>query len=165
MGKQALRVFRSPWSYRQLFYDESTGKVRCRSKRGGFKEWHATEFLAVLAQHVPRPRQHLVTYAGHYANAAGNLKPAEEHPEKPQAEDMEKPKNGFRRYPWAELIQRVWNVDPQECPKCGDRMRRCRTLKGEELQEFLKSINRLGYQGWRVSSANTLEGPQPGLRP
>lgn len=28
------------------------------------------EFLAVLAQHVPRPRQHVVTYAGHYANAA-----------------------------------------------------------------------------------------------
>ncbi|MFA7484250.1 MAG: hypothetical protein WC314_27395, partial [Vulcanimicrobiota bacterium] len=24
-------------------------------------------------QHVPRPRQHVVTYAGHYANAAGNL--------------------------------------------------------------------------------------------
>ena len=58
---------------------------------------------------------------------------AEKLPEKPQAEDMEKPKNGFRRYPWAELIQRVWNVDPQECPKCGDRMRRCRTLKGEKV--------------------------------
>jgi len=63
-------LFRSPCSYRQLSYDESTGKVRCRSKRGGFRaptsvgEWHATEFLAVLAQHMPRPRQHLVTYAG-----------------------------------------------------------------------------------------------------
>ena len=44
-------------------YDESTGKVRCRSKRGGHMEWHATEFLAVLSRHVPRPRQHLVTPA------------------------------------------------------------------------------------------------------
>lgn len=66
-------LFRSPVSYRQLSYEESTGLVRCRSKRGGEREWHATEFLAVLAQHVPRPRQHLVTYASHFANATGNL--------------------------------------------------------------------------------------------
>ena len=163
LGRLIRYLFRSPVSYRQLSYDEGTGKVRCRSKRGTVKEWHATEFLAVLAQHVPRPRQHLVTYAGHYANAAGNLTFAEQTTEKPRVESAMTPGAGFRRYPWAELIQRVWNVDPQECPKCGDRMRRCRTLKGEELQEFLKSINRLGYQGrpppapWRDPN----ESPEP----
>jgi hypothetical protein len=89
-----------------------------------------------------------VTYAGHYANAAGNLKLAEEpEQEKPRVEDATTSGSGFRRYPWAELIRRVWNVDPQECPKCGKQMRRCRTLRGEELQNFLTSINRLGYPG------------------
>ena len=139
-------LFRSPCSYRQLSYDEKTGKVRCRSKRGGFKEWHATEFLAVLAQHVPRPRQHLVTYAGHYANAAGNLKAeVESASETESSEQPTQASTGFKRYSWAELIQRVWNVDPQRCPRCGDVMRRRRTLKGEELRDFLKSINSVGY--------------------
>ena len=150
LGRLICYLFRSPCSYRQLSYDESTGKVLCRSKRGGHKEWHATEFLAVLSQHVPRPRQHLVTYAGHYANAAGNLKckePGVEAESETQTRPKKQAGTGFRRYSWAELIHRVWNVDPQECPKCGAQMRRCRTLKGEELQEFLSSINRLGYQG------------------
>jgi hypothetical protein len=59
------------------------------------------------------------TYAGHYANAAGNLKNREA---KAEAEMVAQPTKqagpGFRRYSWAELIHRVWNVDPQECPKC-----------------------------------------------
>jgi hypothetical protein len=143
MARLIRYLFRSPCSYRQLSYDESTGKVKCRSKRGGFKEWHATEFLAVLAQHVPRPRQHLVTYAGHYANAAGNLKSKEES--RPETEQPKPAKSGFKRYSWAELIRRVWKVDPQKCPKCGEIMQRRRTLRGEELQDFLKSINHLGY--------------------
>ena len=136
-------LFRSPVSYRQLSYDEATGMVRCRSKRGGHREWHATEFLAVLAQHVPRPRQHVVTYAGHYANAAGNLN-LETKDDDPEGETKENA-GGFRRYSWAELLALVWRVDPLECPRCGEQMVRGRTMRGEELREFLKSINRLGY--------------------
>ena len=94
------------------------------------------------------PRQHLVTYAGHYANAAGNLKSREPEAEaEPETEiqPIKQAGTGFRRYSWAELIKRVWNVDPQECPKCGEKMQRQATLKGEELKGFLESINRLGY--------------------
>lgn len=143
LGRLVRYLFRSPVSYRQLSYDEGTGMVRCRSKRGGYREWHATEFLAVLAQHVPRPRQHVVTYAGHYANAAGNLN----HESEDDTSDGETKENagGFRRYSWAELLALVWRVDPLECPRCGEQMVRGRTMRGEELREFLKSINRLGY--------------------
>ena len=137
-------IFRAPCSYRQLSYDETTGMVRCSSKRGGFKQWHATEFLAVLSQHVPKPRQHTVTYSGYYANAAGNLKKKEEDEEKPQ--EAEAPKmSGFKLYTWRELIHRVYNVDPLACPKCGLEMKRRRTMRGEELKEFLSAINKLGY--------------------
>ena len=118
--------------------------VRCSSKRGGFKQWHATEFLAVLSQHVPKPRQHTVTYSGYYANAAGNLKKKEEDEEKPQ--EAEAPKmSGFKLYTWRELIHRVYNVDPLACPKCGLEMKRRRTMRGEEFKEFLSAINKLGY--------------------
>ena len=83
--------------------------MRCHSKRGGHKEWQATEFLAILAQHVPRPRQHLVTYAGlrnaadglHYANAAGNLKAKVESTS--ETEQSESVGSGFKSYSWTEL--------------------------------------------------------------
>ena len=105
-------LFRSPVSYRQLEYDEVTGRVRCRSKRGGYREWnHATEFLATLAQHVPRPRQHVVTYSGHYANATGNLKPPpEEESEEPgEARPGATPTTQGKKWTWAKLIARVWH--------------------------------------------------------
>ncbi len=163
LGRLIRYLFRSPVSYRQLSYDETTGMVRCRSKRGGYREWHATEFLAVLAQHVPRPRQHVVTYAGHYANAAGNLNLEPKKDDEKEASDDAKGTHGFHRYSWAELLALVWRVDPLECPKCGERMERGRTMRGEELREFLKSINRLGYPPRPPPVPIAGHGPQESL--
>ena len=86
-----------------------------------------------------------VTYAGHYANAAGNLNSAPEINDDGSGGETKENGGGFRRYSWAELLALVWRVDPLECPKCGEQMERGRTMRGEELREFLKSINRLGY--------------------
>ena len=163
LGRLIRYLFRSPVSYRQLSYDEATGMVRCRSKRGGHREWHATEFLAVLAQHVTRPRQHVVTYAGHYANAAGNLNLEPKKDDEKEASDDAKGTHGFHRYSWAELLALVWRVDPLECPKCGERMERGRTMRGEELREFLKSINRLGYPPRPPPVPIAGHGPQESL--
>lgn len=121
-----------------------TGRVRCRSKRGGYREWnHATEFLATLAQHVPRPRQHVVTYAGHYANATGNLNPPpeEENEEPGEARPGATPTTKGKKWTWAKLIARVWQVDPLICD-CGAQMKRGRKLKDEELRQFLLSVNK-----------------------
>ena len=131
-------LFRSPVSYRQLVYDEKTGKVKCRSKRGGYREWpHAVDFLATLAQHVPRPRQHVVTYAGHYANATGNLKPApeEENEEPGEARPGATPTTKGKKWSWAKLIARVWQVDPLICD-CGAQMKRGRKLKTRSFDSF-----------------------------
>ena len=78
-----------------------------------------------------------------YANAAGNLK--QEIEDDDSVGETKESTGGFRRYTWAELLALVWRVDPLECPKCGDPMERGRTMRGEELREFLQSINRLGY--------------------
>ena len=51
----------------------------------------------------------------------------------------------LRRQMVRQLLALVWRVDPLECPRCGEQMERGRTMRGEELREFLKSINRLGY--------------------
>ena len=65
---------RSPISFRQLTYQETTGLVRLQLKKGGVKEWaNPLDFLADLSLHIPRARQQTITYAGHYANSTGNL--------------------------------------------------------------------------------------------
>ena len=45
----------------------------------------------IWVQHIPRARQHQVTYAGHFANALGNLNPKHESQVE---ESAEKPKSG-----------------------------------------------------------------------
>ena len=107
--------------------------------------------------------QHVVTYAGHYANAAGNLNLEPKKDDEKEASDDAKGTHGFHRYSWAELLALVWRVDPLECPKCGERMERGRTMRGEELREFLKSINRLGYPPRPPPVPIAGHGPQESL--
>ena len=65
---------------------------------------------------------------------------------------VETPISGLHGSPVAAVIHR-WECllaarlesVPRKCPKCGEILQRRRTLRGEELQKFLKAINRLGY--------------------
>ena len=92
-----------------------------------------------------RTRQHIVTYAGHYANATGNLKPRAAEEENTNGSKPESPsRNTGKKWTWAKLIARAWQVDPLIC-ECGAKMKRGRPLRDEELREFLRSLNKLGY--------------------
>ncbi len=95
---------------------------------------------------VPRPRKHLVTYHGVLAPAAGiramvvpkgdenRCRHAEESEEGPEATcrvlgtrvvphaPKVRSRGKRRRYPWAELLRRVFLVDVLACP-CGGRRR------------------------------------------
>ena len=80
------------------------------------------EFLADFVQHIPKPRQHIVTYAGYFANALHKLTP-------PKVETQaSKAKNSRTR--WAALILRTWQVDPELCPRCRKPMARSKTYDG-----------------------------------
>jgi hypothetical protein len=72
--KRVLRyIFRSALPRKRLTYVEQTGQVYYQDSQGSAKTWpHAVDFLADFVQHIPRARQHQVTYAGYFANALGN---------------------------------------------------------------------------------------------
>jgi hypothetical protein len=98
-------------------------------------------FLERLAALVPRPRKHLVTYHGVLAPASPDR--ALVVPEPPDGvegectghsneksvvegegeEDELRPRRPRRRYRWAELMQRVFEVDLLVCEHCGGRRR------------------------------------------
>ena len=81
----------------------------------------ALEFVARVLAQIPVPRKHLVRYYGYYSNAArGKRRKAGQTAEKDssaaaQTEPTPSEVSSLRRR-WAELLRRVYEVDPLLCP-------------------------------------------------
>ena len=93
------------------------------------------EFLARVIMHIPKPRRHLVRYYGAYSNVSrgkrrrqdkadiGAAPPDGRHvPSASAARDQSHDARALRRS-WAQLIKRVYEVNPLVCPSCGGEMR------------------------------------------
>jgi hypothetical protein len=95
----------------------------------------ALERRRKITQHVPGPGERLVRYYGWYSNklrglrrrqtAGGAAAPAVAVCEDSQATTAASASiaGRRRRQRWAELIRRVYGVDPLRCPRCGGRMK------------------------------------------
>ena len=80
------------------------------------------EFIARVVSHIPDKGKVTVRYYGLYANAhRGKVRKASASPFVLQlAEEEEKP---VPSKGWAEMIRKVFEVDPMLCPGCGGTMR------------------------------------------
>jgi len=88
------------------------------------------EFVARILAQIPHGRRHLARYDGFYSNAArGKRKkaaaPAEPScpSEAPEGAMPDGPHRTALRRRWAEMIRRVYEVDPLVCPRCGGEAR------------------------------------------
>ena len=75
-----------------------------------------------------------MSYHGHFANALGSLE------RRCKGEPALSPPNR-RRTAWAQLVLRVWKVDPELCPRCGVKMLRSRALL--ERHEWTRLLTHL----------------------
>jgi len=89
------------------------------------------EFLARVIMHIPQPRRHLVRYYGWYSNVCrGKRRKAEAEngevggagPASRAARAEARNARALRRS-WAQLIKRIYEVDPLVCPSCGSEMK------------------------------------------
>ena len=95
--------------------------------------------LADWVQHIPRAKQHQVTYAGWFANALGKLNPKPVQVESAESTPPEAPKQKWIR--WRALVLRTWAVDPELCPRCHKLMKRARALFDQhELRRLLQNL-------------------------
>lgn len=93
----------------------------------------AHDFLARVVMHIPEPCRHVIRYYGAYssvvrarrrraappaASAIPVKAPAVPAPNAPSDPDL----RALRRS-WAQLIRRIYEVDPLACPRCGATMR------------------------------------------
>ncbi len=103
--------------------------------RLNFQVFDPLDFLAEITRHVPEPGKHLVRYAGWYSNKARGRRAKQtrqgeqtgehvgENGREIAIDDSLAPGRAESRRRWAQLIQRVFEVDPLVCPRCGERMR------------------------------------------
>jgi hypothetical protein len=137
----ARYVMRPPISLERMAWD-GAGEVRYRRKRGHertgmdgreVEAFDPTEFLARVIMHIPEPRRHLVRYYGWYSNVSrGKRRKAEVEkgeggcagagPDSRAACAETRDARAVRRS-WAQLIKRIYEVDPLVCPSCGSEMK------------------------------------------
>jgi len=116
----------------------------------------AVEFIALLTAHIPDKHKHLIRHYGIYssrskgkARADGNLDKfgfgmsLDNSREKEPSDSMETITRQQAKSAWARMIQKVYEVDPLVCPKCGERMRILSVITDrQEIRRILEHLRR-----------------------
>ncbi|MCP4901535.1 MAG: hypothetical protein GY906_31620 [bacterium] len=102
-------------------------------RRDPLETFDPIDFLARVIMHIPDPRRHLVRYYGWYSNVSRGKRRKEEEGDGAGSLDGETSIRGRRREEdpdaralrksWAQLIKRIYEVDPLVCPSCGAEMK------------------------------------------
>jgi hypothetical protein len=131
-------MMRPPVSLSRLSFTPGSHEVVYVPKRGHDdieategERIDAMEFVARVLVQIPDPRRHLVRYYGAYSSAARGKRKKAAAPADPSSKDEapdnavlpDGPHRAALRRRWAELIRRVYEVDPLVCPRCGGQMR------------------------------------------
>jgi len=120
VGKYMIRPI---LSLKKLSFDETEGNVSYQygNARAEEEQMDYLEFIARVTSHIPDKGQVTVRYYGLYSNAhRGKMRKAEVDPSFPPIiadETSFVPSRG-----WAEMIKKVYQIDPLICPQCGGRM-------------------------------------------
>ncbi len=108
---------------------------RARQPGDPAETFDPAEFLARVIMHIPEPRRHLVRYYGWYSNvsrgkrarqveAVTDTGPCDGEQARSTPSDRDHSPDGHAlRRSWAQLIKRIYEVDPLVCPSCGSEMK------------------------------------------
>jgi hypothetical protein len=121
----ARYIMRPPISLERVQWG-GEGVVHYRAKGG-----HDGRTRVIM--HIPEPRRHLVRYYGWYSNVSrgkrrkaeaenGEVEGVGSDPDSSAARAEVRNTRALRRS-WAQLIKRIYEVDPLVCPTCGSEMK------------------------------------------
>ncbi len=153
MESLARYIIRASFSQERMTYiaaqDSLDGiaKVIYESKDGKTsKTFEALDWLAQLVTHIPNKGEQMVRYYGFYSNKSRGLrKKAGTDDQVPALIDSDTSRKALRKN-WAQLIQKIYNVDPLLCPKCSVSMKIISFIDDSEI--IKKILNHLGL--WDV---------------
>ena len=121
VGKYIVRPL---LSLDRLSFDEREGEVcyRYGEKPQEVERMDYLDFIARVTSHIPDKGQVTVRYFGLYAGAHRG-KVRKRQPHKPPFLIIEEESPRVPRRGWAEMIRKVYEVNPLTCPKCQAEMR------------------------------------------
>ena len=139
LERLARYLLRAPVSLERLHVDEQARTIAYARRAGhgaglpsSSPPLDPDEFLARVLMHIPEPRLQVIRYSGAYSSVVrarrarqalaavgGGAAPA---PPSAEHEPASLEWKAARRR-WAELIRRIYEVDPLVCPRCGGQMR------------------------------------------
>ena len=110
-------------SLERLSFDEKKGKICYRYGKDAEEEERMDylDFIARVTSHILDKGQMTIRYFGLYANAYRGKVRKSEAAGKLILIEEECPK--IPRRGWAEMIRKVYEVDPLTCPECGGQMK------------------------------------------
>jgi len=137
----ARYIIRASFSQERMKYFPDQAKVTYESKYGKqVKEFSCLEWMAALVSHIPDKGGQTLRYYGAYSNVTrGRLKKEKIEPEYHIIEDKSP---GKLNRSWARLIQKIYEVDPLVCPRCGGQMRIIAFI--EDYKVVKKILDHLG---------------------
>jgi hypothetical protein len=151
-------MIRCPIVLERLKWDEERQEVvytahprKAAGPYGSEARWDVLDFIARMTQHIPDGGQQYQRYWGFYSNAARGkrLRDATEDPQSLEVSSgdpsQDKDSDGWRkrrRISWAQLIRKVFEIDPMLCPFCGGSLKVLSfTLELGAIRRFLASID------------------------
>ncbi len=160
-------IARSPISLKKIRYEPFKERVLFHTTYSEyFKEnvhlFDALDFLAELTQHLPPKGVRLIRRYGLYASRTkgrwttmpyvAELAPAgwrKSHPDSGRntssENTYEEVELSERKQAWAQLIARVYEVDPLVCPKCGWDMKVVAVIEDPaEIRRILRHLIKIG---------------------
>lgn len=119
----AAYLVRNSLSLKKLVYLDGQQAVLYRSRMNpslgrNFEAMDPLEWLARMSDLIPEPGQHRTLFYGEYSNRVRGARPPE--PEGAVAAAQPPPRRCSPN--WARLIAKVYQADPLQCSRCGQRM-------------------------------------------
>ena len=140
VGKYMIRPI---LSLSKLSFDETQGYVIYQYGKHSteLERMDYLEFIARVTSHIPDKGQVIIRYYGLYSNAhRGKIRKREVDPPHGlviEDETTFKPSAG-----WAEMIKKVYEIDPLICPKCGGTMRIVSFIEDYKvIDKIIKHLN------------------------
>ena len=153
---------KSFYSGEKIIYDEKKHKVFYKGntdhgvplpvppgsnkEKPGYASFTCEDFIAAVTAHIPNRGQKYINYYGHYSSKSRGMRgDAIVHKKQSgQVKDQKQTTEEQRHYKkkWAQLIRKVFEVDPLECPACGGKMRVISIIYEKDvIQKILEHLN------------------------
>ena len=119
-----------------------------------FQVFDPLDFIAEITQHIPNKGEHTIRYYGFYSNKARGMRAESALPERRdgtakqdnladieiEVREEDTPQRKVCRSRWAAMIQKVYEIDPLKCPKCGEQMRIIAFIEKRDQHDVVKKI-------------------------